>query len=72
MKRLVIFVGVLLSLLVCIVPRTGPLNAAASDVERQIADMESRWAEAQKLGNADVVAPMVAAMFVNTDADGQT
>jgi len=37
-----------------------------------ITELEFQWAEAQKLGNAKVVAPMLAEGFVNTDADGQT
>lgn len=47
-------------------------SANASDTEKTISDLEYKWAEAQKLGNADVVAPMLADTFVNTDADGET
>ncbi|HXN52359.1 MAG TPA: nuclear transport factor 2 family protein [Candidatus Acidoferrum sp.] len=72
MKRVVIFAGLLMSLLLCIMPGAGLLNAAPNKAEKEIADMESRWAKAQKLGNAAVVAPMLARTFVNTDADGQT
>ena len=36
-----------------------------------ITELEFKWAEAQKLGNAKVVAPMLAEGFVNTDAEGQ-
>jgi ketosteroid isomerase-like protein len=42
------------------------------DVAKTIADLENKWSEAQKIGNADAVAPMLAESFVNTDAEGQT
>ncbi len=50
-----------------------PLSAGNKDVTVAvaIADLEKKWAEAQKAGNADVVAPMLAESFINTDADGQ-
>jgi ketosteroid isomerase-like protein len=41
-------------------------------VAKTIADLENKWSEAQKIGNADLVAPMLAEGFVNTDAEGQT
>ena len=40
--------------------------------EKTVADLEHQWAEAQKLGNAEVVAPMLADTFINTDATGET
>jgi ketosteroid isomerase-like protein len=40
--------------------------------EKTVSDLENQWAEAQKTGNADVVAPMLADTFTNTDADGET
>lgn len=40
--------------------------------EKTIADLEHQWAEAQKVGNASVVDPMLADTFINTDADGET
>ena len=48
------------------------LVAANNDTQKVITDLEFRWAEAQKAGNAKVVAPMLANGLVNTDADGQT
>jgi len=48
------------------------LSAANNDTQQVIADLESKWAGAQKIGNAAVVAPMLADGFVNTDTDGQT
>lgn len=41
-------------------------------VEQEIAYLERQWAEAQKVGNAAVVDPMLSDTFVNTDADGET
>lgn len=40
--------------------------------ETTVSDLENQWAEAQKTGNADVVAPLLADTFSNTDADGET
>lgn len=53
---------------------TVPLLAGGKneDVAKTIADLENKWSEAQKIANADVVAPMLAESFVNTDAEGQT
>ena len=48
------------------------LSAAESETQKLITDRELKWAEAQKLGDANMVAPMLADTFVNTDADGQT
>jgi ketosteroid isomerase-like protein len=47
-------------------------SAQVSTPEKSVSDLEYRWAEAQKLGRAEVVAPMLADTFINTDADGQT
>jgi ketosteroid isomerase-like protein len=58
---------------VLVLPRIAPyLSAAGSETQKLITEMEFNWAEAQKIGNAKVVAPMLADGFVNTDADGQT
>ena len=46
--------------------------AQTSNTEKAISGLEYKWSEAQKLGNAQVVAPMLADSFVNTDADGET
>src|ERR1700716_1545060 len=46
--------------------------ARPSIVEKAVSDLEYQWAEAQRLGKADVVGPMLADNFVNTDADGAT
>jgi len=48
------------------------LSAAGNETQKVITALEFKWAEAQKLGNAKAVAPMLAEGFVNTDADGQT
>ena len=49
-----------------------PLWSANNEAQKVITELESKWAEAQRLGNAKVVAPMLAEGFVNTDIDGQT
>jgi ketosteroid isomerase-like protein len=49
-----------------------PLWSANNETQKVITELEFKWAEAQRLGNAKVVAPMLAEGFVNTDADGQT
>jgi ketosteroid isomerase-like protein len=72
MKRMIVFSGVALSLLWCVTPHSRVLHATENSAAKQIADMESKWAEAQKAGNAAAVAPLLAATFVNTDVDAQT
>jgi hypothetical protein len=63
MKLLAGFVAVLL-----IVSASAEIPSA----EKTVSDLENQWAEAQKTGNADVVAPMLADTFTDTDADGET
>jgi ketosteroid isomerase-like protein len=48
------------------------LSAAGNDAQKAVAELESKWAAAQKVGDASVVAPMLADDFVNTDADGES
>jgi ketosteroid isomerase-like protein len=51
-----------------------PLPALAQnspDVEKAITDLEFKWAEAQKDGKPDVVDPLLADRFVNTDTDAK-
>ena len=47
-------------------------SAQISLAEKAVSDLEYQWAEAQRLGKADVVGPMLADDFVNTDVDGRT
>jgi ketosteroid isomerase-like protein len=53
---------------------TLPLSAGGKDsgVEKTIAALEYGWAGAQRDGKADVVEPLLAESFTNTDADGHT
>ena len=37
-----------------------------------VASLEQQWAEAQRIGDAKSVAPLLAEGFINTDTDGQT
>ena len=60
--------GVFLALLLV----TLAWSAQISIAEKAVSDLEYQWAEAQRLGKADVVGPMLADNFVNTDADGAT
>ena len=62
-----IFVGMLVPLMVVLA-----WSSQAASPEKAIADLERQWAEAQKVGNAAVVDPMLADSFINTDADGET
>ena len=63
MKRAFIFLALL--------GLTHPLWSADNEIQKVITELEFKWAEAQKLGHAKVVAPMLAEGFVNTDAEGQ-
>jgi beta-aspartyl-peptidase (threonine type) len=47
-------------------------RGAVNDVRDAITRLEYVWAEAQKNGKADAVAPLLTEDFVNTDADGHT
>lgn len=47
-------------------------RAAVNDVLDAITRLEYAWAEAQKDGKADAVAPLLSEDFVNTDTDSQT
>jgi len=51
-----------------------PMSASNRDsgTAKTITDLEYSWATAQRDGKADVVEPMLAESFINTDADGQT
>ena len=49
-----------------------PAQAQGSpDVEKAISDLEYKWAAGQKDGKPEVVAPLLADRFVNTDTDGK-
>jgi ketosteroid isomerase-like protein len=49
-----------------------PAQAQSSpDVEKAISDLEYKWAAGQKDGKPDVVAPLIADRFVNTDVEGK-
>jgi ketosteroid isomerase-like protein len=41
------------------------------DIEKAISDLEYKWADAQKNGKPDIVAPLLADRFVNTDTDAK-
>jgi len=50
-----------------------PLSATNNDVTvaLTIANLENKWAAAQKVGDASVVAPLLTEGFINTDVDGK-
>jgi len=60
--------GVFLALLLV----TLAWSAQISIAEKAVSDLEYQWAEAQRLGKPDVVGPMLADNFVNTDVDSAT
>jgi hypothetical protein len=62
----------ILTVLLVLALSTLSSTAQVASAESIISDLEYKWAEAQKLGEADVVEPMLAHTFVNTDTDGET
>jgi ketosteroid isomerase-like protein len=58
--------------MICVVTTT-PLCAASKDVAvaMAIAELENKWAAAQRVGDASAVAPLLAESFVNTDVNGK-
>lgn len=68
MRRTVVVVALLSGMVVA----AWPAGSQRGEIEKTIADLENKWSEAQKIANADAVAPMLAESFVNTDAEGQT
>jgi len=67
MKRVLLVVVVLL---LC-APTLPAWSQASADVEKAISDLEYKWAAAQKDGKPEMVAPLLADRFVNTDTDGK-
>jgi hypothetical protein len=52
---------------------TLPARAQGSpDVDKAISDLEYKWAAGQKEGKPEVVAPLLADRFVNTDTDARS
>jgi len=43
----------------------------SDDVEKSITALEQQWLQADKAGNPDLLAPLLADKFVNTDFDGK-
>jgi ketosteroid isomerase-like protein len=70
MKRF--FTAALVFTLSTILVLPAPAQTNSRSVEKAIADLEQKWAAAQRDGKASVVAPMLAETFVNTDTDGRT
>jgi len=69
MKRL-FALAILFALAVLLVPASAQTSARAA--EKAIIAMEEKWAAAQRDGKPEVVAPMLAETFINTDTDGRT
>ena len=44
---------------------------AGGGTEKAVADLELKWLESQKTNNPDLVAPLLAQKFINTDPDGK-
>jgi ketosteroid isomerase-like protein len=68
MKRSLLFT-ILIAFCAATPSRTLAQNSA--DIEKSIIDLEHKWADAQKDGKADIVAPLLADRFVNTDTDAK-
>ena len=62
MKRLLVAVCVLLS--------AGTTAFAQGGVEKALMDLEHQWVQAQLAGNAQALAPILAADFVSIQSDG--
>lgn len=62
------------ALLLCVLAAARYVSAGKHDVAvaLTIANLELQWVNAQKIAKPEIVAPMLAEGFVNTDADGQT
>ena len=58
MKRAFIFLALL--------GLTHPLWSADNEIQKVITELEFKWAEAQKLGHAKVVAPMLAEVILRS------
>ena len=69
MRRILLLAGVVVLIASVSSIRGRAQNMA--DVEKTIADLESKWATAQKDGKADVVGPMLADRFITIDTDGK-
>jgi ketosteroid isomerase-like protein len=57
--------------LLCSIAATPSHAQDSPDVVKAITDLEYKWADAQKNGKPDIVAPLLADRFVNTDTDGK-
>jgi ketosteroid isomerase-like protein len=64
--------SVLTAVLLSLVGVMFAVPSSPGAVEKTITDLEYGWATAQRDGKADVVEPMLAESFINTDAEGQT
>jgi ketosteroid isomerase-like protein len=60
---------VLASLLCVSVPASQTKSTA--DTEKAVAALEQKWLEAQRAGNPDILAPLLADSLVNTGVDGK-
>jgi hypothetical protein len=66
MKRFLVLVCLFVFALASALPT---LAQGSPDVEKAITDLEHKWAEAQRDGKAEVVDPLLADRFTNTDTD---
>ena len=44
---------------------------ASGSTEKAVAALEQQWLQSQKTNNPDLVAPLIADKFVNTDTEGK-
>jgi ketosteroid isomerase-like protein len=46
-------------------------EGSSGDIEKAIAALEQKWAQAETANNADLIAPLIADKFIITESDGQ-
>jgi ketosteroid isomerase-like protein len=68
MNRIPVLVA--LTLLCALLARSAAAQNSA-EIEKAIADLESKWAAAQKDGQAAVVAPLLADRFISVSTEGK-
>ena len=68
MKKVLVCLAVVLAAL-SVQAQVG--DSSGAGVQKQIADLEQKWAQAQKASDADAIAPMLADKFVIVFSDGR-
>ena len=69
MNRTVVWCAVVLMSLVVAAPAKD--KKMSGGIEQAVTGLEQQWADASKASNPDVIAPLLADNFVNTDSDSK-